>query len=204
MCYVQCVLYLHVYCKSHIFICLITLCLKSLVFKIFMLSLLTCAFLSWHSCRKTLQKMFWKYIKKINQDISLLTLVNKLLLCFREILSSISHLLFISVLSLLSSDAAFSFLQYLSECIPNIHCDVSQILLYAHSPSCVLPASLLSKMLNNYVLYIYTCIHMWVYMWTYMYMTKVPERMKIYVSSAEIFLNVVEWKGISFRARYML
>lgn len=94
MCYVQCVLYLHVYCKSHIFICLITLCLKSLVFKIFMLSLLTCAFLSWHSCFKTFQKMFWKYIKKISQDTSLLTSVNKLLLCFREILSSISHLLF--------------------------------------------------------------------------------------------------------------
>lgn len=76
MCYVQSVLYLHVYCKSHIFICLITLCLKSLGFKIFMLSLLTCAFLSWHSCFKTFQKMFWKYIKKISRDISLLTLVN--------------------------------------------------------------------------------------------------------------------------------
>lgn len=34
-----------------------------------------------------------------------------------------------------------------------------------------------------------------VYAYIYMYMTKVPERMKIYVSSAEIFLNVVDWKG---------
>jgi len=47
-------------------------------------------------------------------------------------------------------------------------------------------------------LHIHVYMYAGVYVCIYMYMTKVPERMKIYVSSAEILLNVVDWKGCKF------
>ena len=95
---------------------------------------------------------------------------------------STSYLLFVSVLSLLSSDSAFP--SYSLRQGP--HCGMSQILVYVRSlSSYVLPASPLSKTINNSVLYIRMC--MCVCVCVCVCMSKVPERIKIYISNAEIF-----------------